>query len=87
MVADLEQSGEERAAQIAQLEDQLSAEEAGRLAEAAAAEALRDRLQNADAELTAMTLALEAQRKEAEDYPDPFGRRECSPCRAGTTVW
>ncbi len=67
LVADLEQSGEERAAQIAQLEDQLSAEEAGRLAEAAAAEALRDRLQNADAELTAMTLALEAQRKEAED--------------------
>ncbi|WP_419737641.1 peptidoglycan -binding protein [Ruegeria sp.] len=67
LVADLEQSGEERAALIAQLEDQLSAEEAGRLAEAAAAEALRDRLQNADAELTAMTLALEAQRKEAED--------------------
>ncbi len=67
LVADLEQSGEERAAQIAQLEDQLSAEEVGRLAEAAAAEALRDRLQNADAELTAMTLALEAQRKEAED--------------------
>ncbi len=67
LVADLEQSGEERAAQIAQLEDQLNAEEAGRLAEAAAAEALRDRLQNADAELTAMTLALEAQRKEAED--------------------
>ncbi len=67
LVADLEQSGEERAAQIAQLEDQLTAEEAGRLAEAAAAEALRDRLQNADAELTAMTLALEAQRKEAED--------------------
>ncbi len=67
LVADLEQSGEERAAQIAQLEDQLSAEEAGRLAEAAAAETLRDRLQNADAELTAMTLALEAQRKEAED--------------------
>ncbi len=67
LVADLEQSGEERAAQIAELQEQLSDEEAARLAEAAAAENLRNRLQNADAELTAMTLALEAQRKEAED--------------------
>ncbi len=45
----------------------LSDEEAGRLAEAAAAEALRDRLKNADSELTAMTLALEEQRKKAEE--------------------
>ncbi|NVO54350.1 peptidoglycan -binding protein [Rhodobacteraceae bacterium B1Z28] len=67
LVTDLEQSGEARAAQIAELEQQLSDEEATRLAEAAAAENLRNRLQNADAELTAMTLALEAQRKEAED--------------------
>ena len=67
LVADLEQSGEERAAEITALEQQLSDEEAARLAEAAAAEALRNRLQDADAELTAMTLALEAQRKEAED--------------------
>lgn len=67
LVADLEQSGEDRAAQIAELEQQLNDEEAARLAEAAAAENLRNRLQNADAELTAMTLALEAQRQEAED--------------------
>ena len=45
----------------------LSEAEAARLAEAAAAERLREMLENADAELTAMTLALEAQRKEAED--------------------
>ena len=45
----------------------LTQAEADRLAEAAAAELLRARLQDADAELTAMTLALEAQRKEAED--------------------
>ena len=45
----------------------LSEAEAARLAEAAAAERLREKLENADAELTAMTLALEAQRKEAED--------------------
>lgn len=45
----------------------LSDAEAARLAEAAAAELLREKLQNADAELTAMTLALETQRQEAED--------------------
>ncbi len=67
LVADLEQSSEDRAAQIADLEQRLSDEEAAKLAEAAAAENLRKRLQNADTELTAMTLALEAQRKEAEE--------------------
>ncbi|WP_299077345.1 peptidoglycan -binding protein [uncultured Ruegeria sp.] len=67
LIADLEQSEAERVAQISELEQNLSDEEAARLAEAAAAENLRNRLQNADAELTAMTLALEAQRKEAEE--------------------
>ncbi len=46
---------------------QLSDAEAARLVEAAAAQALRERLENADAELTAMTLSLEAERKRAED--------------------
>lgn len=45
----------------------LSDAEAARLADAAAAEALRARLENAQAELTAMTLSLESQRKEAEE--------------------
>ncbi|WP_323041939.1 peptidoglycan -binding protein [Gemmobacter sp.] len=45
----------------------LTEAEAARLAEAAAAEALRKRLETADAELTAMTLALEDQRRRAED--------------------
>ena len=49
------------------METTLSDEEKARLAEAAAAEALREKLKNADAELTAMTLALEEQRKAAED--------------------
>ncbi len=48
-------------------EAQLTDAETARLAESIAAEALRDRLENADTELTAMTLALEAERKEAED--------------------
>ncbi|WP_170559051.1 peptidoglycan -binding protein [Ruegeria atlantica] len=67
LVADLEQSDTAQSTRISELEEQLSAEEAAKLAEAAAAENLRNRLQDADAELTAMTLALEAQRKEAED--------------------
>lgn len=61
-------------AMIAQLEtedaaatEQISALEAQRLVDAAAAEALRIRLSNADTELTAMTLALEEQRRAAED--------------------
>jgi len=41
--------------------------ERGQLAEAAAAEALRTRLANANTELTAMTLSLEAERQRAED--------------------
>ncbi|WP_170409806.1 peptidoglycan -binding protein [Ruegeria atlantica] len=67
LVADLEQSDAAQSTRISELEEQLGAEEAAKLAEAAAAENLRNRLQDADAELTAMTLALEAQRKEAED--------------------
>ncbi|MFN3524563.1 MAG: peptidoglycan -binding protein [Paracoccus sp. (in: a-proteobacteria)] len=45
----------------------LSDAEAARLAEAEAAALLRQRLETADAELTAMTLALEEQRRDAED--------------------
>jgi len=47
--------------------ERLSALEADQITSAAAAEALRARLANADTELTAMTLNLERQRQEAED--------------------
>ena len=57
----------ERLRKLASLEEALSAEEQQKLVEAAAAKALRERLANADAELTAMTLALEKQRAEAEE--------------------
>lgn len=53
--------------QLATTADALSDEEAAKLVEAAAAEALRNRLENGDAELTAMTLSLEAKRREAEE--------------------
>ncbi len=49
------------------LQQQLSDAEQQHLVDAAAAQALREKLQSSDAELTAMTLALEEQRKKAED--------------------
>lgn len=48
-------------------QSRLSEAEAARLAEAEAAKALRARLEEADSELTAMTLSLEESRKEAEE--------------------
>ncbi|MCE8008489.1 peptidoglycan -binding protein [Aestuariivita sp.] len=66
-IATLEAGDAEAQARITDLQAQLSEEEAARLVEAAAAEALRSRLQDADAELTAMTLALEQQRRRAEE--------------------
>ena len=60
MIADLET---ERATNTTEI----SALEAAQLADAAAAAALRERLANADTELTAMTLNLEQQRRAAEE--------------------
>ena len=58
---------EQLKAQTAAQAVELSQAEATRLADAAALQALRDRLAKADTELTAMTLALEEQRKRAEE--------------------
>ena len=73
-IAELEASSAATEAQIAELEAaraaalvQISETEATMLVDAAAATALRERLANADTELTAMTLALEEQRQAAED--------------------
>ncbi len=60
LIADLRAQGSAKDAK-------LSEAEAARLTDAAAAAALRDRLKGAGDELTAMTLALEAQRQKAED--------------------
>ncbi len=57
----------ERELALSKLNKQLSDAEKLRIAEAAAAALLQDRLKNSQTELTAMTLALEAKRKEAED--------------------
>lgn len=52
---------------LADAEIALSDEEKSKLAEMAVAEALREKLKNSQTELTAMTLALEQQRRDAED--------------------
>ena len=74
LIADLRAQGEDDATRITALEqdrlsnvERISELEAAELAQAAAAEALRERLANADTELTAMTLALEEKRREAEE--------------------
>ena len=64
---DAEQKVIQKVDEIGLLQEQLSKEEEARIVSIAVAEKLRDRLKNADAELTAMTLMLEKQRKEAED--------------------
>ena len=60
LVADLETENDANTARLTELET-------AQLTEAAAAEALRERLANADTELTAMTLNLEQQRRDAEE--------------------
>ncbi|MGJ8622982.1 MAG: peptidoglycan -binding protein [Yoonia sp.] len=60
LVADLENENAAQTEEITELE-------AAALTDAAAAQALRERLANADTELTAMTLNLEQQRREAEE--------------------
>ncbi|XAT56437.1 peptidoglycan -binding protein [Rhodobacteraceae bacterium IMCC1335] len=57
----------QQSADLQALQQRLSAEEEARLLEAATAQALRKKLENADAELTAMSLALEEQRRAAEE--------------------
>ena len=67
LILDLQNKGKLRAAQIDLTSQALSQAEKSRLAEIAAAQILRDRLENADTELSAMTLSLESQRKKAEE--------------------
>jgi chemotaxis protein MotB len=74
LVADLRARNAEQETQLteaeaeqARLAEELSAEERAKLAETAAAQALRERLAGAEDELTAMTLALEEQRRGAEE--------------------
>jgi chemotaxis protein MotB len=65
--AEREASLAESQSELAELQTKLTVEEEAKLLEAAAAEALRRKLEEGTAELDAMTLALEKARKEAED--------------------
>lgn len=64
LIADLKTKS---ASDLAAAQTKITEAEATRLVDAAALAALRDKLKGADAELTAMTLALEEQRKKAEE--------------------
>ncbi|NCV50218.1 MAG: peptidoglycan -binding protein [Rhodobacterales bacterium] len=65
--SDANKTIELQASEIQDLKIALDDEEAAKLIEAAAAAELRKRLEEADTELTAMTLILEEERKRAED--------------------
>lgn len=67
LLADLRRQNADTAGQLDQTRQKLSEAEAARLADAAAAQTLRERLDKADAELTASTLALDEARRKAEE--------------------
>lgn len=67
LVDDLRRDNQAAQARSGELQAQLTEAEAARLTEAEAARALRERLEQADTELTAMTLALEESRRRAEE--------------------
>ncbi|WP_295043902.1 peptidoglycan -binding protein [uncultured Paracoccus sp.] len=67
LTADLRRQNQEATAETAALQADLTEAETARLTDAEAARALRERLERADAELTAMTLSLEESRKRAEE--------------------
>ena len=67
LVADLRRRNVGAEGQAVALQVELDEAKATRLAEAEAAHLLRERLEGADAELTAMTLSLEESRRKAED--------------------
>ncbi|MTD98693.1 peptidoglycan -binding protein [Paracoccus sp. YIM 132242] len=67
VTADLRQQTQAAEAKAGALQAQLTEAEAARLTDAEAARALRERLERADTELTAMTLSLEESRKRAEE--------------------
>lgn len=66
LTADLRAKADAATADLAATRTALSDKEAARVAEAEAARLLREKLENADAELTAMALTLEQKRQEAE---------------------
>ncbi|WP_417239845.1 peptidoglycan -binding protein [Celeribacter halophilus] len=67
LVTQLRTESEDRQTALDAAQAELSQAEQDRLADAAALQALKERFENADEELTAMSLALEEARKEAEE--------------------
>lgn len=86
LIADLRSRGSGAAAEQEQLQSALTEAEAARLAESEAATALRARLESADSELTAMTLALEESRRQAEETLTLLAAAEAARDRLGGEI-
>lgn len=86
LIADLRSRNSGSEADQTQLQSALTEAEAARLAESEAAKTLRSRLESADSELTAMTLALEESRKQAEDTLTLLAAAEAARNRLGTEI-
>ncbi len=67
LIGDLRRRNSDAGNSVQALQSQLTEAEAARVTDAQAARLLRERLETADAELTAMTLSLEESRKQAEE--------------------
>ncbi len=84
LIADLTAKTTADAQTIARTQAELTNKEAARLVDAAALEALRAKLKTADAELTAMTLALEQKRREAEETLTLLAAAQTDAAKAAT---
>lgn len=85
LLADLRAKSSTDTAALSTAQTALSEAEAARLVDAAALQALRDKLQSSDDALAAMTLALEEQRKRAEETLTLLAAAETDAARAATT--
>lgn len=86
VLADLRKSGAETAGALDEAQTALTQAEAARLADAAAAELLQKRLDGSQAELTAMALRLEAERRKAEETLTILAAAEAAKAELGTKL-
>ena len=85
LIASLQADKTKAAEDIAAAKAQVSEAEAARLVDAAALAALQDKLKSSGDELTAMTLALEEQRKRAEETLTLLAAAKTDAAKAATT--
>lgn len=84
LIAGLRKETAAKDADLTATQTKLTEAEQARLVDAAAAKALQDKLKGSDSELTAMTLALEEQRKKAEETLTLLAAAEAAKAEAET---